>query len=239
MKHDLSLNRRKLLQYGAITLGTAVTANTLTKNLAHAESTNINPNVNNQNITPDEALNLLLAGNKRFANNQRQYPRQDIQHLAAVAKEQFPFASILTCADSRLPVEIIFDQGVGDTFVVRDAGNIVTEEEIGSLEFGAAVLGSKIILVLGHEECGAVKAAIAGKPVPGSIGSILAAIKPAVVEGNKTDKTYLIDTVKRNVLLQIDNLKSSTLLSGLINENQLKIVGGYFDLNTAEVQIIT
>jgi carbonic anhydrase len=238
MKYNLSTSRRRFLQNGAIALGTAATANAITKNLAHAESVDINP-ISNKDITPDKALSLLIEGNKRLVNNQRQYPHQDFQHIAAVAKEQFPFASILACADSRLPVEIIFDQGFGDTFVVRGAGNIATSEEIGSLEFGSAVLGSKIILVLGHEECGAVKAAIAGKPVPGSIGSILAAIQPALKEGDKTDKTYLIDTVKRNVLLQIDNLKSSPVLSGLIEENQLKIVGGYFDLDTAEVQIIT
>ncbi|HEY9768377.1 MAG TPA: carbonic anhydrase [Coleofasciculaceae cyanobacterium] len=239
MKHDLSLNRRKLLQYGAIALGTTVAVNGLTANLTHAESTDINSQTSNENITPDEALNLLMEGNKRFVNNQSQYPNQDFEHIAEVAKEQFPFASILACADSRLPVEIIFDQGFGDTFVVRDAGNIATPEEIGSLEFGSAVLGSKLILVLGHEECGAVKATIAGKPVPGSIGSILAAIKPAIKEGDKTSKSYLIDTVKRNVLLQIDRLNSSPVISQLISENQLKIVGGYFDLNTAEVQLIT
>jgi carbonic anhydrase len=238
MKYNLSTSRRRFLQNGAIALGTAATANTLTKNLAHAESVDINP-ISNEDITPDQALSLLIEGNKRLVNNQRQYPHQDFQHIAAVAKEQFPFASILACADSRLPVEIIFDQGFGDTFVVRGAGNIATSEEIGSLEFGSAVLGSKVILVLGHEECGAVKAAIAGKPVPGSIGSILAAIQPALKEGDKTDKTYLIDTVKRNVLLQIDQLKSSPVLAQLISENQLKIVGGYFDLDSAEVQIIT
>ena len=93
--------------------------------------------------------------------------------------------------------------------------------------------------MLGHEECGAVKAAIAGKPVPGNIGSILAAIIPAVQEGDKTDKTYLADTVKRNVLLQIEKVKSSTVLSQLIEENQLQIVGGYYDLDTAQVEIIT
>lgn len=139
----------------------------------------------------------------------------------------------------KVPVEIIFDQGFGDLFVVRDAGNVATAEEIGSLEFGSAVLSSKVILVLGHEECGAVKAAIAGKPVPGSIGSILEAIQPAVQEGNKTDKTYLAKTVKRNVLLQIEKVKSSTVLSQLIEENQLQIVGGYYDLDTAQVEIIT
>ncbi len=239
MEYNLSTSRRRLIQYGAISLGTTFAAKGFRGNLVHAEPAKINSGISNENLTPDEALNLLLEGNKRFVNNQRQYPNQDFQHIATVAEEQFPFASILTCADSRLPVEIIFDQGFGDTFVVRDAGNIATAEEIGSLEFGSAVLGSKVVLVLGHEECGAVKAAIAGKPVPGSIGSILAAIKPAIKEGDKTDKNYLVDTIKRNVLLQIETLKTSPVLSGLIKENHLKIVGGYYDLDIAEVQIIT
>ena len=238
MKHNLSLNRRKLLQYGAIALGTTVAVNGLTANSTHAESTDINSQINNKDVTPDQALNLLMEGNKRLVNNQPQYPNQDFEHIAEVAKEQFPFASILTCADSRLPVEILFDQGFGDVFVVRNAGNVATPEEIGSLEFGTAVLGSKLILVLGHKKCGAVTAAIAGKPVPGSIGSILAAIKPAIKEGDTTAKSYLTDSVKRNVLHQIDKLKSSPLLSQLISENQLKIVGGYYDLDTAEVQLI-
>lgn len=239
MKNNLSFARRKFLQYGVATLGTTVVAKKMIGNSVNAESINNNSKISNKDITPDEALNLLIEGNQRFVNNQRKYPNQDIQNITAVAEEQFPFASILACADSRVPVEIIFDQGFGDTFVVRDAGNVATAEEIGSLEFGSAILGSKVILVLGHEECGAVKAAIAGKPVPGSIGSILTAIEPAIQEGNKTEKTYIMDTVKRNVLLQIEQLKLSPVLTELINKNQLTIVGGYYDLDTAEVEIIT
>ncbi|MGB5713648.1 MAG: carbonic anhydrase, partial [Waterburya sp.] len=199
------------MQYGVAALGTTIAAKGFTANLANAESTNSEPDISKQDLTTDEALNLLIEGNQRFVNNQRQHSNQDVQSVTAVVNEQFPFASVLTCADSRVPVEIIFDQGFGDLFVVRDAGNVATAEEIGSLEFGSAVLSSKVILVLGHEECGAVKAAIAGKPVPGSIGSILEAIQPAVQEGNKTDKTYLAKTVKRNVLLQIEKVKSSTV----------------------------
>ena len=239
MKYNLLTSRRKLLQYGAIALGTTVAAQSFIGNSVLADSGNDTPRATNENITPDEALNMLMEGNKRFVTNKRQYPDQDAKRIAEVAKGQFPFASVLTCSDSRVPPEILFDQGFGDIFVIRNAGNVVTPEETGSLEYGSAIAGGKLILVLGHERCGAVTAAVAGKPVPGSIGSILAAIQPAMKEGDKTDKNYLTETIKSNVLLQIDNLKSSPLLSQLIEENKLKIVGGYYDLDTAEVQIIT
>ncbi len=239
MKDNFSTSRRKLLQYGAIALGTTVVAKSFIDNSVLAESGNDTPKATNEDITPDEALNMLLAGNKRFVTNRRQNPDQDAKRIAEVAKGQFPFASVLGCADSRVPVEILFDQGFGDIFVVRNAGNVVTPEETGSLEYGSAIAGGKLILVLGHEKCGAVTAAVAGKPVPGSIGSILAAIQPAMKEGDKTDQNYLTETIKNNVLVQINNLKSSPLLSQLIEENKLKIVGGYYDLDTAQVQIIT
>ena len=148
--------------------------------------------------------------------------------------------SILSCADSRVPVEIVFDRGIGDLFVVRDAGNIATPEEIGSLEFGTAILGSKVLMVLGHESCGAVKAALGNKPLPGQIGSIVAAIQPAIDRANQDDsEEFLIKTVKANVLLQIQRLNSSPLLYNLVREGKLKIVGGYYNLRTGKVDILT
>ena len=139
MKDNLSFSRKRFLQYGVAALGTTIATKGLTANVANAESTNSEPDISKQDLTPDEALNLLVAGNQRFVTNQRQYANQNVQNVTAVANEQFPFASVLTCADSRVPVEIIFDQGFGDLFVVRDAGNVATAEEIGSLEFGSAV----------------------------------------------------------------------------------------------------
>ncbi|WP_319419217.1 carbonic anhydrase [Pleurocapsa sp. FMAR1] len=239
MKDNFSTSRRKLLQYGAIAFGSTVVAKSFIDNSVLAESADDAPKATNEDITPDEALNMLMEGNKRFVTNKRKYPDQNFERIAEVAKEQFPFASILGCSDSRVPLEILFDQGFGDIFVVRNAGNIVTPEETGSLEFGSAVAGAKAILVIGHEKCGAVTAAVAGKPVPGSIGSILAAIQPAMKEGDKNDKNYLTETIKNNVFLQINNLKSSPVLAQLIKENKLKIFGGYYDLDTAQVQIIT
>ncbi|KJH70505.1 carbonic anhydrase [Aliterella atlantica] len=189
--------------------------------------------------TPDETIKALLDGNRRFVQRKRTNPHQDAAWLAEVAKTQKPFASILSCADSRVPSEIIFDQGFGDLFVCRVAGNIATPEEIGSLEFGTAVLGSKVIMVMGHERCGAVAATIKGSSVPGQIGSLLEAIKPAVAKSEGQPGDRLENACKANVLVQIEKLKSSPVLAQLIKENKLKIVGGYYDLDTARVSLVS
>ncbi len=145
----------------------------------------------------------------------------------------------ISCADSRVPVEIVFDRGIGDIFVVRDAGNIATPEEIGSLEYGTAILGSKILMVLGHEKCGAVKAALEGKPLPGQIGSIVAAIQPAINRASQNDSPeFYTETIKKNVLLQINKLNASPLLYNLVQEGKLKIVGAYYSLKTGKVEIL-
>ncbi|MHC5724075.1 MAG: carbonic anhydrase, partial [Nostoc sp.] len=158
--------------------------------------------------------------------------------LVEVAKGQKPFASILSCADSRVPSEIVFDQGLGDLFVCRVAGNIATREEIGSLEFGSLVLGSKVIMVVGHERCGAVDAAIKGAEVPGQIGSLLEAIKPSVESSKGKSGDKLENACKANVLAQIKKLKSSPVLSELIKAEKLKIVGAYYDLDTGKIRIV-
>src|SRR5271155_5737209 len=132
-------------------------------------------------LTPDAAFQELLAGNQRFAANQL----TSIEHDLTVLKErtvgkQEPFAAVLACADSRVPVELVFDQTIGHIFVTRVAGNIVTPEIIASLEYGVAVLGTEVILVMGHANCGAVKATIQGKEVPGQISALFPHIQPAV-----------------------------------------------------------
>ena len=193
-----------------------------------------------QDATPDQVLEALLAGNKRFVTNQSEDPNQDLIRLQEVASGQNPLISIMSCSDSRVPLAVIFDRGIGDLFVVRDAGNIATPEEIGSLEYGAAVLGTPLLMVLGHEKCGAVKAALDGKPLPGQIGSIVAAIQPAIDRANKNDsEEFYIETIKRNVMLQIDKLNASPLLHDLVEQGKLKIVGAYYSLKTGEVTLLT
>lgn len=189
--------------------------------------------------TPDETIKALLDGNKRFVQGKRTNPHQDFKRLAEIAKTQKPFAAILSCADSRVPSEIIFDQGFGDLFVCRVAGNIATPEEIGSLEFGTSILGAKAIVVMGHERCGAVAATIKGAQVPGQIGSLIEAIKPAVAKSAGQAGDRLENACKANVVIQMDKLKSSPVIAQLIAEGKLKIFGGYYDLDTGKVSLVS
>jgi carbonic anhydrase len=188
--------------------------------------------------TPDAAIEALKQGNQRFSQQKVKKADNTLFRLREIAKGQKPFAAVLGCADSRVPVEILFDQGLGDLFVVRVAGNVVTPEEIGSLEFGTAVLGTKVILVLGHQRCGAVEATIKGQPVPGKIGSILAKIKPAVTASESQSGDRLRNATIANIKNQITELQGSPVLADLIKTGKLKIIGGFYDLDTAVVTTI-
>ncbi|MBC5795329.1 carbonic anhydrase [Sphaerospermopsis sp. LEGE 00249] len=233
-KHQKNnISRRNLLQLGTGVIGAGV-AVSVASNLVTSEA------VEAKTVSkPDEAVKALLDGNDRFAKQKRRSGNQSYLRLQEVAKGQKPFASILGCADSRVPSEIIFDQGLGDLFVCRVAGNIATPEEIGSLEFGSLVLGSKLIMVLGHERCGAVDATIKGAQVPGQIGSLLEAIKPGVEKSEGKPGDRLENACKANILVQVEKLKSSPVLSELIKANKLKIVGGYYDLDTGKVSLVS
>jgi carbonic anhydrase len=181
---------------------------------------------------------MLIAGNARFVSRLRQDPNQDLARVTEVAETQKPFAAILGCADSRFPAEIIFDRGIGDLFVCRVAGNVATPEEKGSLEFGTLVLGAKVIMVVGHESCGAVKAAVAGSPVPGQIGSLIDAIKPAADSTRLLPGDRVENAVKANIVLQAKRVKESAVISQLILQGKLLVVGGYYDLDTGAITII-
>lgn len=191
-----------------------------------------------QPVSPDAALQRILEGNKRFVAERRQN-LQTRSRLQATAVAQYPFAAILSCADSRVPSEIVMDQGLGDLFVARVAGNVATESCIGSLEFASAVLGTQLIMVIGHERCGAVAAAVKGDPLPGRIGIFVEQIKPAVrsVQGKAGD---LVDNaVVANVKYQVNALKeTSSILSNLIAEGKLKIVGARYDLDTGALTVV-
>ena len=241
-KNSVNISRRRLLNYGALTVASGALTACLDK-ADVAQTTNTPQKLAQNDISPDsspeEVLEALMAGNKRFVENKRENPNLDVARLTEVAEGQSPFASILSCADSRVPVEILFDRGLGDLFVVRDAGNIATPEEIGSLEYGTLILGSKVLMVLGHERCGAVTAAVAAKPVPGQIGSIVEAIKPAVERAKGQPGDELENAVKANVLLQIERLKGSPVIAELIEGGKLRVVGGYYDLDTAEVSLVS
>jgi carbonic anhydrase len=186
--------------------------------------------------TPDAALRELLDGNARFVDKRLTSFDEDLAILKQnTVDKQEPFAAVLSCADSRVPVELVFDQSIGRMFVVRVAGNIATSENIASLEYGAAVLGTKVILVLGHASCGAVKATIEGKAVPGQISQLFAPIRPAVeAAGNNLEAA-----TKANAQIQAKVLATaSPLLAGMIKDGKLKVTAGYYDLASGRVTVL-
>src|ERR1700761_3602729 len=188
--------------------------------------------------SPQAALDELLAGNRRFTSGRTVSHRRDLMILQKMMEKQQPFAAILSCADSRVPVEGVFDQTIGQLFVTRVAGNIVTTEILASLEYAAAVLGTHTILVMGHSRCGAVTAAIQaanqGTAAPGQIGALFPHIRPAVDQaGPDVDAS-----VRANVRLQAARLRESPLLAGLIKEGKLSVAAGYFDIRSGAVTLL-
>jgi carbonic anhydrase len=185
--------------------------------------------------SPQAALDELIAGNRRFTSGRTSSHRRDLAILQQMMERQEPFAAVLSCADSRVPVEVVFDQTIGQLFVTRVAGNIVTPEIVASLEYAAAVLGTNTILVMGHSRCGAVTAAIQGQEVPGQISALFPYIEPAVEQAGPD----LEATIRANVLIQADRLKQySPLLASLIEDGKLKVAAGYFDIRTGEVTLL-
>ena len=187
-------------------------------------------------LSPDAALQTLVDGNRRFYEHRLTSFDEDLAILKErTVDKQEPYAGILSCADSRVPVELIFDQTIGHLFVTRVAGNTAGSTVTASLEYGAAVLGTKVILVLGHANCGAVKAAMYNKPVPGQISRLFAALQPAVAEAHGD----LTEAIKANARIQARLLASSSpVLAGLIGSGDLKIVAGYYALDTGIVTIL-
>jgi len=187
------------------------------------------------NLSPDAALKELIAGNERFAANQLTSIAHDLTALKEkTVDKQEPFAAVLACADSRVPVELIFDQTIGEIFVVRVAGNLVTPEIIGSLEYGVAVLQLKTLLVLGHRNCGAVKAAMKADTVPGQISSLYPHLRHAVEQsGGDVDKA-----IAANAKIQAELLRtSSTVIRDAVKAGTLKVEAGVYDLATGKVAV--
>ena len=187
-------------------------------------------------LSPDAALQELLDGNKRFTSGSLTSFEHDLAILKQnTIEKQEPFAAVLSCADSRVPIELLFDQTIGHIFVTRIAGNIATSEIIASLEYGAGVLGTKVILVMGHGGCGAVKATIQAKEVPGQISALYPHIQPAVDQAGSN----LEAATKANARIQAGLLRqSSTVIAGLVKEKKLKVVAGYYDIGTGAVSIL-
>jgi carbonic anhydrase len=218
-------------------------------------------------VAPAEAISRLKEGNGRFIAGNPQSPHESAderKHMAVnsyenagtislgmtseqaakrrpeLLKSQHPFAIILSCSDSRVPPEIVFDEGLGDLFIVRVAGNVLNDEGLGSIEYGVDILGARLIVVLGHQSCGAVDAAmktVAAKgKAPGHIQSLVTAIKPVV---DSTPKGDLDTTIKANVKHVVDALRSSTpILKAKVDSGEIQVIGGYYSLDTGAVTFL-
>jgi carbonic anhydrase len=237
------IERRDFLKLGVTgAFGMMVTAADLlwqVEQAKAAELPNNSPPATPQSLNADAALQKLMEGNQRFVQHKPQYPDQSAARLHEVAQVQHPFATILSCADSRVPSEIIFDLGIGDIFDVRVAGNIATPETLGSIEYAVVLLGTPLLMVLGHERCGAVTAAVQNQSLLGEIDSFVKAIKPAVTRVKDRPGDAVDNAVVANVQYQIERLKQSKLLNEQIEAGKLKIVGGRYDLDTGSVTMIT
>jgi carbonic anhydrase len=218
-------------------------------------------------VAPADAISKLKEGNSRYTRGNQQHPHESSEERSYMAtnsyenagmaflgmtaeqaakrraeliKTQHPFAAILSCSDSRVPPEIVFDQGLGDLFIVRVAGNVINDEGLGSIEYAVDHLGTRLIVVLGHQSCGAVKAAketIAAKgKAPGHIESLVTAIKPAV---EATEKGDLETTIKANVEHVVQALRSSTpILKAKVDSGDIRVIGGYYSLDTGAVTFL-
>ena len=190
-------------------------------------------------VSGQVAQQKLIEGNKRYVAASMAHPHQTDQRRTEVAKGQHPFAAILSCSDSRVPPEIIFDQGLGDLFVVRVAGNVLDDTALASLEYAVEHLGVRYIMVLGHARCGAVEATLKGGAAPGHIGSLLKAIQPAVDQARKQPGDPLDNAIKVNVARVVQQLKTSApLLEDFVKEGGLTITGAYYDLDLGAVAIL-
>lgn len=195
-------------------------------------------------LTPTKVIKMLKEGNKRFINNDLT-ARDHSKQVRKATHGQFPKAIILSCVDSRVPVEDVFDRGIGDVFVARVAGNFVNEDILGSMEFACKVSGSKLILVLGHEHCGAVKAAVDNVKV-GNITPMLKKIRPAVKDvkykGDRSSKNpeFVHMVCEQNVRNTIEQIrKKSPILAEMEEKKEIKIVGGVYDMDTGEVDFLS
>ena len=186
--------------------------------------------------TADQALERLLAGNQRYVAARQEHPHQTPARRAELSGGQHPFAIVLGCADSRVPPEVIFDQGLGDLFVVRVAGNVVDDVVLGSIEYAAAHLHTPLIVVLGHSRCGAIGATVAGGELEGHLPDLAAAIQPAVDRARDLPGDLLDNAVVANATMVAQQLRSSEpVLSELVHAGKLKVVAARYDLDTGIV----
>lgn len=187
-------------------------------------------------LEPDAALKKLLAGNDRFARDQLTCPERTQERRLALVSKQNPFAVIVACSDSRVSPDLVFDQGVGDLFVVRDAGNIIGETELDSIEYAVLHLHAGLIVVLGHANCGAVSAVLSGHT--GDIETVASLIGPFIKEIKPGEPDALEKAVKANVRGSVQTIRKSSQLKTLLEQKKLAVVGGYYNLESGRVELL-
>jgi len=186
-----------------------------------------------------QALQKLIEGNKRFFTSRQSHPNQQRERRQELVKGQKPFAVIVGCSDSRIPPEIIFDQGLGDLFVIRVAGNVVDDIALGSIEYAVDHLGTQLVVVLSHSKCGAVTATVQGGEVHGHVESIVQAIRPAIDKVRELPGDLTDHTIKANARLTADRIRSSDpILSELVRLGKLTVVSAYYNIESGEVHIL-
>jgi carbonic anhydrase len=204
------------------------------------------PNGKVSPVNPAQALRDLLEGNQRFKNGKTKGARRTPADFRRLATGQYPEAVIVSCSDSRVPPEILFDVGLGDIFVVRVAGNVVSGAGVtvkGSIEYGVAELNAPLIMVLGHSGCGAVKAAKqhidAQDSLPGAIDGLVELVKPAVAQSKGDPGDPLENAIRKNVVIGVERLKQlEPILAPRVRDGKLKVVGAEYDLRTGEVKLL-
>lgn len=238
------VSRRDALRAMGMSVGAVAAAATLGPTLFEGVAHAADPVA--PTLTPDQALVRLAAGNRRFVKGNLRHPRRDDRRRSALAEGQAPFAAVLGCADSRVPPEIVYDEGLGNLFVTRVAGN-TTEDALvaGSLEYSVSQLGSVVIVVLGHEQCGAVKAAIdvatKGAELPGDLPAVVAPIIPVVnaaVAAGTPDDQLLDVVIKDNIKAAVATLNANPALAPLVSEGKLKIVGREYLFESGKAAVV-
>ncbi|PHS10563.1 MAG: carbonic anhydrase [Kordia sp.] len=192
--------------------------------------------ITQDSLSPKDAFNMLVDGNKRFTQNLKA-DRNLLSQVSETSKGQYPFAVVLSCIDSRVPVELVFDQGIGDVFSTRVAGNIINVDVLGSMEYSCKVAGSKLVVVMGHSKCGAVTAACKHVEL-GNITALLDKIQPAVKAIDEEMSDAKVEKVAAmNVKLSIERIrKESSILAEMEKEGKIEIVGAMYDVSTGEVK---
>jgi carbonic anhydrase len=261
MSEKRPLSRREFLKAGALSLGSLLLGGALEGCARPTTKEAVNPTFTRPTAWPpfetptqtahtatgtqaSDGLRTLIEGNLRFARSESLYPRWDTARRLALLAEQKPFAAVLSCSDSRVPPEILFDQGLGDIFVVRTAGNTAGLVGLGSLEYAVEHLGVSLVLILGHQHCGAVTAAVQGSEAPGKIAAVLEEIHPAVEAVRATAGAQagelLPNSIDANIAFGVEKIiGASTLLSGYADQGKIQVVGARYDLDTGLVDWLT